>query len=68
KLLNLLLEQDGAGVFAHVADPMLAGTMIQRLRVIQNTPFFQQLLKPSLLDSILRAIENYRDEKQDHEA
>lgn len=68
KLLNLLLEQDGAGVFAHVADPMLAGTMIQRLRVIQNTPFFQQLLKSSLLDSIVRAIENYRDEKQDHEA
>lgn len=68
KLLNTLLAQDGAGVFANVADPMLAGTMIQRMRVIQNTPFFQKLLAPSMLDSIHRAIDNYREAREDHEA
>ncbi|WP_424948652.1 hypothetical protein [Chromobacterium haemolyticum] len=68
RLLGTLLEQDGAGVFMNVADPMLAGTMIQRLRVVQNTPFFQQLLNPSLLDSLVRAIDNYRDERESHEA
>ncbi|KAG0186589.1 hypothetical protein DFQ28_007594 [Apophysomyces sp. BC1034] len=59
KLLNLLLAQDGAGVFANVADPMLAGTMIQRLRIVQNMPYFQQILSSSLLDSVVRAIANY---------
>ncbi len=68
RLLNVLLEQDGTGVFSQVVDPMLAGTMIQRLRVIQNTPFFQKLLSPSMLESILRAIDNYREEKDQHEA
>lgn len=68
RLLGHLLEQDGAGVFSNVADPLLAGTMVQRLRVIQNTPFFQQLLSPSLLDSLVRAIDNYRDERDSHEA
>jgi len=68
RLLGNLLEQDGAGVFSNVVDPMLAGTMVQRLRVIQNTPFLQRLLSPSLLDSLVRAIDNYRDERDDHEA
>jgi hypothetical protein len=68
RLLNVLLEQDGAGVFSNVVDPLLAGTMIQRLRVIQNTPFFRKLLEPSLLESIVRAIDHYRDEKEKHEA
>lgn len=68
KLLNLLLAQDGAGVFANVADPMLAGTMIQRLRIVQNMPYFQQILSSSLLDSVVRAIANYRDERESHEA
>jgi len=66
KTLQTLLEQDGKGVFANIADPLLAGTMIQRLRVIQNTPFFEKLLDPSLLDSIIRAINNYREERESH--
>lgn len=67
RLLNELLEQNGTGIFANVMDPMLAGTLIQRLRIVQNTPFFQALLSPSLLDSIVRSINNYRDEKDTHE-
>jgi len=68
RLLSALLEQNGSGVFANVADPMLAGTLIQRLRVIQNSPFFEKLLSPALLDSIVRAIDSYRDERKSHEA
>lgn len=68
RLLNSLLARDGEGVFANVADPGLAGVMIQRLRVIQNTPYLQKLLHPSLLDDILRAIENYREEREKDEA
>lgn len=63
RLLNTLLERDAEGVFANVLDPGLAGVMIQRLRVIQNTPYLQKLLDPSLLDDILRAIDGYREEK-----
>lgn len=63
RLLNTLLERDGEGIFANVLDPGLAGVMIQRLRVIQNTPYLQKLLHPSLLDDILRAIDSYREEK-----
>lgn len=65
--LNTLLERDQEGAFANVLDPMLAGTMVQRLRVIQNTPFFKKLLDPSMLDSIARAIGNYQEEKERHE-
>ena len=65
--LNALLERDSDGSFANVLDPMLASTMLQRLRVIQNTPFFQKLFDPSMLDSISRAIENYQEEKEKHE-
>lgn len=68
RLLNSLLEKNGEGVFANVADHGLAGVMIQRLRVIQNTPYLQKLLHPSLLDDILHAIETYRDETESHEA
>jgi len=68
RLLNGLLERDGEGIFANVADPGLAGVMIQRLRVIQNTPYLQKLLHPDLLDDILRAIDSYREEKESHEA
>jgi len=65
--LNTLLERDNEGSFANVLDPMLAGTMVQRLRVIQNTPFFKKLLDPSMLESIARAIGNYQEEKERHE-
>ncbi len=68
RLLNSLLERNGEGVFANVIDPGLAGVMIQRLRVIQNTPYLQKLLHPSLLDDILRAIDTYREEIKSHEA
>lgn len=65
--LNALLARDQEGAFANVLDPMLASTMIQRLRVIQNTPFFKKLLDPAMLDSIARAIGNYQEEKERHE-
>lgn len=65
RLLNSLLERDGEGVFANVLDPGLAGVMVQRLRVIQNTPYLQKLLDPSLLDDILRAIDSYREDKNE---
>ena len=68
RLLNSLLEKNGEGIFANVADPGLAGVMIQRLRVIQNTPYLQKLLAPELLDGILHAIDSYREEKENHEA
>lgn len=68
RLLNSLLERNGEGIFTNVVDPSLAGVMIQRLRVIQNTPYLQKLLAPSLLDDILRAIDSYREEKESHEA
>lgn len=67
RLLNTLLERNGEGIFANVADPGLAGVMIQRLRVIQNTPYLQKLLHPSLLDDILRAIDAYREEREKDE-
>ncbi|GEM_PF-1755284 len=67
RLLTSLLERDGEGVFANVVDPGLAGAMIQRLRVIKNTPFLQKLLHPLLLDEILHAIDAYREEKENHE-
>lgn len=65
RLLNSLLARDGEGIFANVVDPGLAGVMVQRLRVIQNTPYLQKLLHPSLLDDILRAIDTYREEKDE---
>lgn len=65
RLLNNLLARDGEGIFANVVDPGLAGVMVQRLRVIQNTPYLQKLLAPSLLDDILRAIDTYREEKDE---
>lgn len=68
RLLNSLLERNGEGVFANVVDPGLASVMIQRLRVIQNTPYLQKLLHPSMLDDILRAIDTYREEIESHEA
>lgn len=67
RLLNSLLERNGEGVFGSVVDPGLAGVMIQRLRVIQNTPYLQKLLDPSLLDDILRAIDTYQEEIASHE-
>jgi len=67
RLLNSLLERNGEGVYANVLDPGLAGVMIQRLRVIQNTPYLQKLLHPSMLNDIQRAIDNYREELS-HEA
>lgn len=67
RLLNSLLERNGEGIFANVADPSLAGVMIQRLRVIQNTPYLHKLLHPSLLNDILHAIEDYRSEIENHE-
>lgn len=68
RLLGALLERDGAGVFSNVSNTLLAQTMIQRLVVIQNTPFFEQILSPSMLDSIERAINSYTEEKRNHEA
>ncbi len=68
RLLAVLLDQDEHGAFFNVVDPLLAGTLVQRLRVIRNTPFFEKILNPSLLDSIMRAIDNYREEKANHEA
>jgi hypothetical protein len=68
RLLNHLLERDGEGIFANVADPSLAGVMVQRIRVIQNTPYLQKLLDPVLLGDILQAIDNYREERDSHEA
>lgn len=68
RLLNNLLARDGEGIFANVIDPGLAGVMVQRLRVIQNTPYLQKLLHPSLLDDILRAIDTYREEIEKDEA
>lgn len=68
RLLNSLLERDGEGIYASVVDPGLAGVMVQRLRVIQNTPYLQKLLHPTLLDDILRAIDSYREERESHEA
>lgn len=67
RLLNSLLERTGEGVFANVLDPGLAGVMIQRLRVIQNTPYLQKLLHPTMLNDIQRAIDTYREELN-HEA
>ncbi len=67
RLLTSLLERKDHGEFANVVDPGLAGVMVQRLRVIQNTPYLQQLLHPALLDDILRAIESYREEREANE-
>ena len=66
RTLQALLAQNGLGVFSNIADPLLAGTMLQRLHVIQNTPYFQQLLAPETLDSIVRAIHLYREERESH--
>ncbi|MDR8877455.1 type IVB secretion system protein IcmW [Burkholderia multivorans] len=68
RLLASLLDRDAAGVFCNVSDSLLAQTMVQRLLVIQNTPFFEQLLSPAMLGSIERAINSYGDEKRNHEA
>lgn len=66
RLLGVLLEQDADG-FVNVLDPMLAGTLLQRLRAVQNTPFFVQLLNPHSLSAIERAIESYQRERESHE-
>jgi len=62
-LLGVLLQSDGAGVYENVADPLLAGVMIQRLRTIQNTPFFARLLSPAVLGDIELAIKQHQEEK-----
>ncbi len=62
RLLERLLTTDGQTLVAELIDPTLSGVMVQRLRVLQNTPYFTRLLAPSLLDSIERVIERYREE------
>lgn len=67
RLLERLLTPEGQGLVAEVVDPTLTGVMVQRLRVLQNTPYFSRLLAPSMLVSIERAIGRYRDEVDTHE-
>lgn len=64
RLLDSLLDNDSADAFARVADPVLVSTLFRRLHVIQNTPFFNQLLDPSMLEGIQQAIQSYRDERE----
>ncbi|WP_218570953.1 hypothetical protein, partial [Pseudomonas sp. 3PA37B6] len=65
--LGVLLQQDSNGVFSNVLDPMLAGTLVQRLQVVQNTPFFQRLLAPEFLGSLSKAITNYHQERSERD-
>lgn len=67
KLLERLLTTDGQALVADVVDPTLTGVMVQRLRVLQNTPYFTRLLAPSMLDSIERALGRYRQEAKSDE-
>lgn len=67
RLLERLLTVEGQALVADLIDPTLSGVMVQRLRVLQNTPYFTRLLDPSLLESIERVIERYREEAT-HEA
>lgn len=62
RLLERLLTEDGQALVASVIDPTLTGVMVQRLRVLQNTPYFHRLLAPSMLSSIERVIDRYREE------
>ncbi|TAL63620.1 MAG: hypothetical protein EPN79_15815 [Burkholderiaceae bacterium] len=67
-LLERLLTTDGQALVADVVDPTLTGVMVQRLRVLQNTPYFTRLLAPSMLDSIERVIDRYRSEDSTHDS
>lgn len=68
RLLSRLLEQDAMGVHANLREPVLARVLTQRLQVVQNTPYFQKLLDPAMLQEIERAIVAHREDKNEHEA
>lgn len=61
-IVERLLSEDGQALVAEVVDPTLTGVMVQRLRVLQNTPYFSRLLAPTMLESIERAIHRYHED------
>lgn len=62
QLIERLLTEDGQALVAEVVDPTLTGVMVQRLRVLQNTPYFSRLLAPAMLESIERAIQRFHED------
>lgn len=68
RLLEYILSPVGQEVMADVIDPLTADVMVQRLRVLQNTPYFTQLLAPRALDSVQLAIARYHTEVSSHES
>lgn len=67
RILTSLLRQDAAGVYFNITEPLFARVLVQRLQVIQNFPYFKQLLDPELLRSIQGAIDAHREEMLNHE-
>jgi hypothetical protein len=66
RILAQLLRQDVAGVYFNISEPLFARVLVQRLQVIQNIPYFKQLLDPALLRSIQGAVDAHREEMLNH--
>jgi len=65
RLVEAMLHRDGAAIYAGVPHETLARTLITRLSVFNNKPFFAGIFAPQRLRKISRAIERYRQESGD---
>lgn len=62
RLIEAMLQRDGAAIYAGVPHETLARTLITRLSMFNNKPFFAGIFAPQRLRKISRAIERYRQE------
>ncbi|KAF1702986.1 type IVB secretion system protein IcmW [Pseudoxanthomonas kaohsiungensis] len=61
RLLTALLE-DGARAVSQLQHEALVQTMIQRLRIIQNTPFLNSVFDPTTLGQLERVIRQHNED------
>lgn len=63
QLVEAMLHREGAAIYAGVPHETLARTLITRLSVFRNEPFFTGIFAPQRLRRLHRAIERYREER-----
>lgn len=61
-LLDQLIAGDGQRVRSGVQSDQLAQTLVQRMRILQNQPYFRSVFDPQKLGRLAQAIRQHREE------